>query len=100
MFFLRTPGTAVFRDRVQSFYLHALLSDFCAITTRYKRASVRDSECSGLGNAEEASVMFERYQNSGSLCHNFFSSNSACVRKQRGEREELCIGLGLTTVCT
>ena len=62
LFCRRTSGTAVFRDRVQSLYLHALLSGFCAITTRDKRASVRDSECSGLGDAEEASVMFERYR--------------------------------------
>ena len=55
---MRASGIAVFRDRVQSFFLHALFWGFCAITTGDKRASIRGR--SGLGDAEEASVMFER----------------------------------------
>ena len=56
--FLQASGIAVFRDLVQSFPLHALFGGFCAITKPDKRASIRGR--SGLGDAEEASVMFER----------------------------------------
>ena len=83
-----------------SLFLCMHYSGFCAITMREKRASIRGR--SGLGDAEEASVMFERASRTAaaSQCHDFLSSISACVRKQRGEMWELCIGPGLTTVCT
>ena len=41
-----------------SLFLCMHYSGFCAITMREKRASIRGR--SGLGDAEEASVMFER----------------------------------------
>ena len=55
---MHASGIAAFRDRVQSFFLHASFWGFCAITMGAKRSSIRGR--SELGDAEEASVMFER----------------------------------------